>query len=86
MMYIRRMHERDNKTPTEPTQRKGLYDNVGTNYLERLYENEREERNELRCPNCNRPVAKGDGDIVACLWCRKEFYDLEGMLIEVDEK
>ena len=86
MMEIRRMHERENQTPTEPTQRKGLYDNVGTNYLERLYENEREERNELRCPNCNRPVAKGDGDIVACLWCRKEFYDLEGMLIEVEEK
>jgi hypothetical protein len=77
MMEIRRMHERENQTTTEPTQRKGLYDNVGTNYLERLW-------NELRCPNCNRPIAKGDGDIVACLWCRKEFYDLEGMLIEIE--
>jgi len=84
MQEIRRMHERESILIEQTQPRKGLYDDVGTNYLERLHESKGERRNELRCPHCNRPVAKGNGNIVGCLWCRKEFYDLEGMLIEIE--
>jgi hypothetical protein len=81
---LRKLAERETAKESEPLDRQGLYEDTGVAYLDRVYFGSEKEGKKFYCPQCGREMAKGAGDVVACLWCRKEFVDLFGILVEVD--
>jgi len=85
---LRKLAERDGANEIERTDRSGLYEDTGVAYLDKLLFGSEGQRKRFYCPQCGREMAYGSGNVVACLWCKKEFIDFWGVLIEVerDEK